>query len=236
VARRPQTSPRKTASQRRSRLTVDALVKATARVLIKEGYDRASTNKIAAMAGVSIGSLYQYFPSKEALVAAVVERHTQELSQVVRNALFAVGARPIEIGVRELIAAAIDAHRLDPKLHRVLAEEAPRIGRLENIETVERYARGFLRGYLEAHRSEIDVADLDLAAFIVVTTVEALTHSAVLRRPDVLADEKAGEFVNEVTRLVLRYLGTPSPLRRGTRASTQESLRLGVGSHPDRKS
>src|SRR5438552_525696 len=61
VARRPQTNPRKTASQNRSRLTVDALVEATARVLIKEGYDRASTNKIAAVAGVSIGSLYQYF-------------------------------------------------------------------------------------------------------------------------------------------------------------------------------
>ena len=64
MARRPQTAPRKTASQKRSRLTVDALVEATARVLIKEGYDRASTNKIAAMAGVSIGSLYQYFPEQ----------------------------------------------------------------------------------------------------------------------------------------------------------------------------
>jgi hypothetical protein len=44
-----------------------------------------------------------------------------------------VSARPIEIGTRELVAAAIDAHRVDPELHRVLAEEVPRIGRLENI-------------------------------------------------------------------------------------------------------
>jgi AcrR family transcriptional regulator len=220
MARRPQTNPRKIASQKRSRLTVEALLEATARVLIKEGYDRASTNKIAAVAGVSIGSLYQYFPSKEALVAAVIERHTQELSQVVRNALLKVAARPIEVAARELVAAAIEAHRVDPKLHRVLAEEVPRTGRLENIEAVERYARGVFRDYLDAHRSEIDIADLDLAAFILVTTVEALTHSAVLRRPDILADEKAGEFVDEVTRLVLRYLRTPSPLRRGMRAST----------------
>ena len=231
MARRPQTSPRKIASQKRSRLTVDALVEATARVLIKEGYDRASTNKIAAMAGVSIGSLYQYFPSKEALVAAVIERHTQELSQVVRNALLKVAARPIEFAARELVAAAIDAHRVDPKLHRVLAEEVPRTGRLENIEAVQRYARALFRGYLEAHRSEIDVADLDLAAFIVVTTVEALTHSAVLHRPDILADEKAGEFVDEVTRLVLRYLRTPSPLRRGRRASAQASRRSATDHH-----
>jgi AcrR family transcriptional regulator len=196
------------ASQKRSRLTVDALLGATARILIKEGYDRASTNKIAAAAGVSIGSLYQYFPSKEAVVAALIERHTQELSQLVLNALLKVSARPLEIGTRELVAAAIDAHRVDPKLHRVLAEEVPRIGRLENIDAVERSAGALIRGYLEAHRSEIDLADLDLAAFILSTTVEALTHTAVLRRPDILTDEKAGEFVDEVTRLVVRYLRT----------------------------
>lgn len=230
MARRPETNPRKTASQERSRVTVDALVEATARVLVREGYDRASTNRIAAVAGVSIGSLYQYFPGKEALVAAVIERHTQELSQVVRDALLKVGARPIEIATRELVAAAIDAHRVDPKLHRVLAEEVPRTGRLANIDAVERYAREHFRGYLEAHRSEIEIADLDLAAFILVTTVEALTHSAVLHRPDVLADEKAGEFVNEVTRLVLRYLRTPSPLRDGVRANTRGSPRLNAGS------
>jgi len=133
------------ASQKRSRATVDALIEATARVLIKEGYDRASTNKIAALAGVSIGSLYQYFPSKEALVAAVIERHTQESSQVTHNALLKAAARPIEIGVRDLVAAAIDAHRVDPKLHRVLAEEVPRIGRLENRSCGAKRSRAISR-------------------------------------------------------------------------------------------
>jgi AcrR family transcriptional regulator len=215
VAGPPQTNPRKSASQRRSRLTVDALIEATARVLIDEGYDRASTNRIAAVAGVSIGSVYQYFPSKEALVAAVIERHTQQLSQLVLTALLKVAARPVETAMRELVAAAIDAHRVDPKLHRVLSEQVPRTGRLEGIEAVERNAGALFRGYLEVHRSEIEVDDLDLAAFILATTVEALTHSAVLNRPDMLADERAGEFADEVTRLVLRYLRTPSPLRQG---------------------
>jgi len=213
MARRPQTNPRKTASQKRSRLTVDALVEATARILIKEGYDRASTNKIAAVAGVSIGSLYQYFPSKEALVAAVIERHAEELSQVVREALPKVAARPLEIAVRELVSAGIDAHRVNPKLHRVLAEQVPRTGRLENIEAIERRSFALVRSYLDARRDEIDIADLDVAAFICVTTVEALTHAAVLSRPDILAGEKAGQFVDEVTRLVLRYLRGSSPFQ-----------------------
>jgi AcrR family transcriptional regulator len=87
MARRPLTKPSKVASQARSRATVDALVEATARILVKDGFDKASTNRIAELAGVSVGSLYQYFPSKEALVVAVIERHQQEIKQTVRGEL-----------------------------------------------------------------------------------------------------------------------------------------------------
>lgn len=191
---------------------------------MKDGYDRASTNKIAAVAGVSIGSLYQYFPTKEALVAAVIERHSEQLSQVARDTFLKIVGGPIEIGARELVRAAIAGHRVDPKLHRVLSEEVPRTGRLENVEAVVRNAGVLLRSYLEAHRHEIDIADLDLAAFILVTTVEALTHAAVLYRPDIIADERAGQFVDEVTGLVLRYLRTSSRRRRSISAG------LSVGS------
>ena len=58
MARRPVTTPRKHATQERSRATVDALVEATARILVRDGFDKASTNRIASKAGVSIGSLY----------------------------------------------------------------------------------------------------------------------------------------------------------------------------------
>jgi len=61
--------------QDRSKVTVDAILTATARILTQEGYDRATTNRIAELAGVSIGSLYQYFPSKEALVTSLAEQH-----------------------------------------------------------------------------------------------------------------------------------------------------------------
>jgi hypothetical protein len=131
------------------------------------------------------------------------------VSQVVRNAMIKVAAGPLESAVREFVSIGIDAHRVNPTLHRVLAEQVPRTGRLENIEAVERNSFALVRGYLEAHRKEVDVADLDIAAFICVTTVEALTHTAVLRRPDILADGKAGTFVDEVTRLVLQYLRPP---------------------------
>ena len=71
---------------------------------MKEGYDKAYTNRIAAAAGMSIGSLYQYFPSKEALVAALIDRHTQELTQVVRDALIKVPSRSIEVAAYEFVS------------------------------------------------------------------------------------------------------------------------------------
>jgi AcrR family transcriptional regulator len=206
MARRPLTNPRKQASQERSRATVDALIEATARLLVREGFDRASTNRIAQEAGVSIGSLYQYYPSKEALVAAVIDRHNQQLMQVVRGALAKVAALPIEQAVRRIVAVAIDAHRIDPKLHRVLAEQIPRTGRLEKIETFNREYYALFRDYLEGHRAKLRTVDLGLAAFVCVTSIEALAHTAVLHRPGILTDAAVGGLVDEATRLVIRYL------------------------------
>jgi AcrR family transcriptional regulator len=206
MATKTRTNPRKTASQERSRLTVEALIEATARILMKDGYDRASTNRIADAAGVSIGSLYQYFPSKEALVAALIDSHTHSMMQLVRDALVKVAMRPVEEAARELVRVMIDAHRVNPKLHRVLVEQVPRVGRLDNIQAMDREAYALVRAYLEAHVDELGVPDTDMAAFVCVTTVEALTHAAVLYRPEVLSDDRANSFVDEVSALVLRYL------------------------------
>lgn len=206
MARRPLTKPRKYASQERSRATVDALIEATARILVKDGFEGASTNRIAEKAGVSVGSLYQYFPSKEALVAAVIQRHTGETMQVVRDVLAEVSAQPMKHSVRKLIAAAVEAHRINPRLHRVLAEQIPRTGALKNVEAFNQEGYVLFKKFLEAHRDEFRAVDLDLAAFVCVTSIEALTHTAVLHHSEFLSDEAVETLVDEATRLVLRYL------------------------------
>lgn len=206
MARKPLTNPRKRASQARSRATVDALIEATARILVRESFEGLSTNRIAEEAGVSIGSLYQYFPSKEALVAGVIDRHHEELMAVARGTLAQVAAMPMEQAVRKLVTVAIEAHRVDPRLHRVLAEQIPRTGRLKNVELFARESYAMFRTYLEGHRDEIRDLDLELAAFVCVTTVEALAHRAVLHHPEVLAEEGSAALVDEATRLLVRYL------------------------------
>lgn|SRR6185312_8543447 len=206
MPRRPLVTPRKRASQARSRATVEALVEATARILVRDSFDGASTNRIAAEAGVSIGSLYQYFPSKEALVAAVIERHKQELMKVARGTLAKVAKLPLEEAVRRFVEMAIKAHRVNPKLHRVLAEQIPRTGKQKDIETFDRENYALFRAYLVDHRDEIRSLDLEVAAFVCVTSIEALTHAAILHRLDIPPDQLLPTLVDEGTRLVVQYL------------------------------
>src|ERR1700691_69956 len=120
VPKRPPTSPRKKPRQQRSQATVECILDATARVLCTTGYDRASTNRIAMSAGVSVGSLYQYFPSKEALVAALVERHVAQMTSLVKGKLAEVATAPLEVAVRTMIDSMFEAHAVDPRLHKVL--------------------------------------------------------------------------------------------------------------------
>jgi len=204
TTQRVRTAPRKKAIQPRAQATVDAILTATARLLVREGYDRASTNRIAEAAGVSIGSLYQYFPSKEALVAALLARHVEEMSEILHIAAAAVVDAPLRVAVEHVVRAMLAAHAIDPQLHKVLVEQVPRVGRLERIHEIETRALALAALFLEKHRDEVR-ADLDheLAPFVVVATVEALTHAAVLYRPDTLADER---MLREVCSVVLRYV------------------------------
>jgi AcrR family transcriptional regulator len=204
--RRALTKPRKVAAQQRSRATVDALVEATARILVRGGFDRASTNRIAEAAGVSVGSLYQYFPSKEALVVAVLKRHQQEIMQMVQGELAEALAEPVDKAVRKLVAVAVKAHRVDPRLHRVLAEQIPRVGKLEKLETFNRENYTLFLTFLERHRKEVRVHDLELASFLCVTAIEALTHNAVLHYSKMLSDDAMEKLIDEGARLVTGYL------------------------------
>jgi AcrR family transcriptional regulator len=202
MAVQARTNPRKLPRQERARATIDALLTATARILVKEGFDSASTNRIAEAAGVSVGSLYQYFPGKEALVAALIERHIDEMTSLFATAFVRVAELPLREATRAMVALHLRAHAIDPRLHQVLSEQVPRIDRRDRMRDLEHAVMAMTRAYLHAHREQLGVRDLDLAAFIVVQAVEGVTHAALLHRKK-LDEEK---LVNEISALVIRYL------------------------------
>ena len=203
MPRRIRTTPRKLPQQERSKITVDAILTATARILIEEGYDTASTNRIAELAGVSIGSLYQYFPNKEALVASLVELHANEMIELIESKLRNLFDAPIEVVFPELVKACIAAHAVNPKLHKVLDEQVPRVNRFEQVVTAEERITALIRAYLESRRDQVQPQNLDLTVFILERTVESLTHAAVIERPEFLSD---GQLEQEITNLLLSYV------------------------------
>lgn len=114
---------RKAPRQARSRLTVDAIVDAGARILSEAGWAGFTTNRVAEIAGVSIGSLYQYFPDKLSLIDAIRGRHLADSLAVLRKA-GAEGLSPAAFAAT-VARGMIEAHSRYPGLHRVLLDEAP---------------------------------------------------------------------------------------------------------------
>ena len=180
---------------------MEIILQATTRILVAEGYDRASTNRIALAAGVSIGSLYQYFPNKEALVAALCERHVGQMLAICEAKLTEL-ATALPVAAREIVRALLRAHAVEPKLHKVLIEQVPRVGRLCAINEVSGRMTAAVHAYLASRRAELRPQNLEVAAFILVRAVEAVSHAAVIERPEYLVD---GELADELAELVLRY-------------------------------
>jgi AcrR family transcriptional regulator len=197
------TKPRKSATQERSKALVDDLMRATARILVREGYEGLSTNRVAQAAGVSVGSLYQYFPNKEALVASLVERHVEETMGAARAALPALLPLPVELAVPRFVELMLDMHKVDPALHRVFEEQVPRVGGLKRIEASVLEGMAMARIYLSHHSAEIVPKDIELAAFIMVNTLEALTHAAVISRPELMEHPALAQ---EISACIVRYL------------------------------
>jgi len=115
---------RKQPRQARSRATIEAILQAAAHILGERGWQGLTTNAVAELAGVSIGSLYQYFPNKLALVEAVRQRHFDDVLAVLRAAADARLPRPHRI--EALVDGMIGVHSRYPAAHRVLLEETPR--------------------------------------------------------------------------------------------------------------
>lgn len=197
--------PRKRPSQARSQRTVEAILKAAAQVFSKRGYAATTTNHIAERAGVSIGSLYEYFPSKDALLAALMEAHIEESDAALARAAAEVAGDDHDLTgiVRHLVRTMIELHDRDRDLHRVLFEEAPLSRRLRQmLADVEQRIVAGVALRVTTH-PQVRVANPTLAASIVVHTVESLTHKLVVHGH---RDVDVDAYIDEIVRLVTGYL------------------------------
>ena len=181
---------------------VERIIASGREVLLKDGYDAFSTNRIADRAGISPGSLYQYFPDKDAIIDAVVERYADDLAEQVAAALGdrlgAVGPRMI----RDTAEALLTALEKDVGLLRVSMEELPPARHRDRLLALERRVRELSVAYLAARPALLRSPDHATSAWLLVLTAETLTVRYVLDAPDIPRDV----FLDEVTALCQRYL------------------------------
>jgi AcrR family transcriptional regulator len=188
----------RTPRQPRARATVDAILVAAAHILKTEGRERLNTNRVAELAGVSVGSLYQYFPNKEAVLHALRERYGAWFDAALHEEIDKGDVLPLRAAVRSAVDRILAMHRLDLNLHDELsADERP----LSADEL--RGFRARMQSYLEANAASLRPLDPALASYVGTRAMEALLHGTAHDEPEWL--DHPG-FAEEVTELLVRYL------------------------------
>lgn len=195
--------------QVRARETRARILAAAREVFGQHGYSAGTTNRIAEQAGISIGSLYQYFPNKDAVLVELVEEHIAEGANRVEESVEACVQRhsPEPPPLAELVSAAvgvmIDVHSTDRLLHRTLFEQAPRPPELlERLRDREDELAKRVIDLLSAH-PEVNVPDVGVSSRLAIATIESLVHRLVTDPRSGVSDE---ELHAELVRMVTLYL------------------------------
>lgn len=182
---------------------VERVLGAGREVLAEHGYEGASTSRIAAEAGTSPGSLYQYFPHKDAIVLAVLDRYSDALVAQVTTRMSGQFEQPAPVIARTTLAALVDGLDVEPPFLRAVVEHGPRLDDGRALRVFEQRVGELVLAYLTTRREGLRPdTPLDTAVWMLVRTVEHLTVRYLLDRPPIPRDR----FLEELTRLTLNYL------------------------------
>lgn len=191
--------------QGRSQSTVEAILTAAVEVFASRGYARTNTNYVAERAGVSVGSLYQYFPNKDAILTALVERHLDAVDVVIRAGLADLGdlGVPLRHGVRRMLERLVDVHDANPGLTRAVETQVGQMPRIpEAFRERERLYAAGLERVLHA-RPDVRAGNRTLMAHLLFEIAE--TATTWLAHGQVSAATRH-EALDEATEAICRYV------------------------------
>lgn len=197
-------SPRKQPQQARAQSTVHAILEATVQVLEREGPEAATTTRIAEVAGFSVGTLYQYFSHRDAILDALQEREFSRAISLLQGVLSDdhLLRSPREI-VMKCIRGMAELYVACPGLHRVLAMEGLRTQKADRLQSFDLRVVALVRHFLAATDAPVRRKNVDAAAFVAFQCVRATMLASLLETPAGLNNET---LVEELADLLLRYL------------------------------
>ncbi len=191
----PTESRRRAPRQERARSTVDAILEATARIVDDVGLGDATTTRIARVAGVSVGSLYQYFPGKEALFGALVDRAVDADLERLDGAVDEARAMSLEEGVRHLVRAAFELPLDRPKLFAWILHYIPALGLSPSVRRLEQGGMRAMRRFFDDHANELPSGiDLDVLVLAGMGATRGALEIVARERREWLSDGRALEF------------------------------------------
>lgn len=189
--------------QARSRATVEVILDATVRIFETEGSDAATTSRIAEVAGVSVGTLYQYFGNRDAILDALQDREFERALAMMQRVLANPDGAPDRAVARAVVEELFRLYRAAPALHRVLALEGLRVTPTERVQAFDARVVGAIKAFLLHARPRIRRTDVDAAAFVVYQSVRAAMLAYLIEAP---AGVGEAALVDELSDLVVRYL------------------------------
>jgi AcrR family transcriptional regulator len=196
-------SGRKQPKQARSQVTVEAILDGTIQVFDREGPEAVTTTRIAEVAGVSVGTLYQYFENREAIIDALQQREFARADQMLKTQLANSNFASEHDLARAIITGLLGLYRAAPGLHRVLAIDGLHIGPTRSVQDFDRRMIEILRGFFAVTSFRISRTNHHAAAFVLYHSTRAVLLAAILEDSFSMSDEM---LVSEVTDMVVRHL------------------------------
>jgi AcrR family transcriptional regulator len=195
------TAPRKRPQQERSRDTVEVILTAAERILAQGGLAMLTTARVAEVAGISVGSLYQYYPNKDAICGALIERAVAGYREAFRAHLAASHALPFDVAIRRTIEGILFVFRAAPRFHSELFETVSSSGQRDAYRAYLTACTEIFAAYLETRRDEARVAPE--TAYVVVRAADGLAQAIARDQPE---PARMALLADEITRLALGYL------------------------------
>jgi AcrR family transcriptional regulator len=195
------TLSRREPKQQRSRRTVDDVLEAVQLVVKRHGTRAITTNRIAEAAGVSIGSLYQYFPDKRTIFTALHDRHVADVRQVIEQTTAGCASASLEEFTRELVQGLLNVHAEGAELHEIVSSAVPE-GAL-GFKNALHHTFGWVLSRADQERYSLDETERML--FVLPRMVESLVHGAAHQARAALSRDGAR---NEAIRAVMAYLNS----------------------------
>lgn len=206
--RRRPGNARKPPQQQRSRDTVSAVLDATIRIFEQLGPEAATTSRIAEVAGVSVGTLYQYFGNRDAILDALQDREFERATALMQRLLTAEVPTSERALARAVVQGLLELYRAAPALHRVLAVEGLRVTPAERVRAFDRKIVDTIRRFLQTMQDRLRRKKVEASAFVIYQSVRASMLAYLLEAP---ADLDDAALVEELTELIVGYLIVPDP-------------------------